>query len=38
MAHEFIYTCTSSARFYPPDREVLEDIIAVVLSRAPRSA
>ena len=26
MAHEFIYTCYKLARFYPPDRTVLENI------------
>jgi sulfate-transporting ATPase len=26
MAHEFIYTCYKLARFYPPDRQVLENI------------
>ncbi|MET0143379.1 MAG: energy-dependent translational throttle protein EttA [Ilumatobacteraceae bacterium] len=26
MAHEFIYTCHKLARFYPPDRTVLENI------------
>jgi energy-dependent translational throttle protein EttA len=26
MAHEFIYTCYRLARFYPPDRTVLENI------------
>jgi len=26
MAAEFIYTCYKLARFYPPDRTVLEDI------------
>ena len=26
MAAEFIYTCYKLARFYPPDRQVLEDI------------
>jgi ATP-binding cassette ChvD family protein len=26
MAHEFIYTCHQLARFYPPDRTVLENI------------
>src|SRR6187399_985144 len=26
MAHEFIYQCHKLARFYPPDRTVLEDI------------
>ena len=26
MAHEFIYTCYQLARFYPPDRTVLENI------------
>src|SRR5687768_81708 len=26
MAHEFIYTCSKLARFYPPDRTVLENI------------
>ncbi|MGI9051140.1 MAG: energy-dependent translational throttle protein EttA, partial [Ilumatobacteraceae bacterium] len=26
MAHEFIYTCHRLARFYPPDRTVLENI------------
>jgi sulfate-transporting ATPase len=26
MAHEFIYTCNKLARFYPPDRTVLENI------------
>src|SRR6476619_4160407 len=25
MAHEFIYTCYKLARFYPPDRQVLEN-------------
>jgi ATP-binding cassette ChvD family protein len=26
MAHEFIYTCYKLARFYPPDRTILENI------------
>src|SRR6478752_6311913 len=26
MAHEYIYTCYKLARFYPPDRTVLENI------------
>ena len=26
MAHEFIYTCHKLARFYPPDRTILENI------------
>ena len=26
MAHEFVYTCYKLARFYPPDRTVLENI------------
>ena len=26
MAHEFIYPCYKLARFYPPDRTVLENI------------
>src|SRR5687767_6161456 len=26
MAHEFIYTCYKLARFYPPDKTVLENI------------
>jgi len=26
MAHEFIYSCYKLARFYPPDRTVLENI------------
>ena len=26
MGAEFIYTCYKLARFYPPDRTVLEDI------------
>src|SRR6187200_1560747 len=37
MAHEFIYTCYKLARFYPPDRTVLENISYAVFCLKKKS-